>query len=108
MAGHLKKIYRSLTLEEADQELSAFARTWDPQYPTINQSWRRHWPHLVMLFEYPDDIRKVIEVPRTSRSSSVIAQSAPFLSPKIGPVTFPIVPEVINWPWPLHDAANYR
>ena len=60
VAADLKKIYRSLTVDEAEQELAAFAETWDEKYPTISQSWRRHWPNLITLFDYPDDIRKVI------------------------------------------------
>jgi len=27
---------------------------------TISQSWHKHWPNLITIFEYPDDIRKVI------------------------------------------------
>jgi transposase-like protein len=42
VAADLKKIYRSLTVEEAEQELDAFADTWDGKFPTISQSWRRH------------------------------------------------------------------
>jgi putative transposase len=60
VAADLKKIYRSLTVEEAEQELAAFAEVWDEKYPTNSQSWQRHWPNPITLFDYPDDIRKVI------------------------------------------------
>ena len=60
VAADLKKIYRSLTVEEADQELDSFAKNWDEKYPSISQSWQLHWPKLIKLFDYPDDIRKVI------------------------------------------------
>ena len=33
VAADLKKIYRSLTVEEAEQELTAFGEIWDDKYP---------------------------------------------------------------------------
>jgi hypothetical protein len=46
--------------DEAEQELSAFAKSWDAQNPAISPAWYRHWPDLITLFDYPDEIRKVI------------------------------------------------
>lgn len=60
VTADLKRIYQSLTEAEARQELEAFAQAWDNQYPQISKSWRNHWPNLVTLFDYPDEIRKVI------------------------------------------------
>ena len=60
MSADLKRIYQSLTEEEARQELAAFARTWDNKYPQISKSWQAHWPNLITLFDYPDEIRRVI------------------------------------------------
>ncbi len=54
VATDLKKIYRSLTAEEAEQELAAFAEVWDEKYPTISQRWWRHWPNSITLFDYRD------------------------------------------------------
>lgn len=34
----------------------ALAAFWDGQYPTIGQSWRRHSPHLITLFDLYDRI----------------------------------------------------
>jgi len=60
VAADLRKIYRSITVEDAEQELDAFAEKWDDKFPTISQMWRRHWDNLITLFDYPDDIRKAI------------------------------------------------
>ena len=76
VAADLKKIYRSLTVEEAEQELAAFAETWDAKYPTISQSWRRHWPNLITLFDYPDDIRKVIYTTNAIESLNSVIRKA--------------------------------
>lgn len=50
VAADLKKIYQSLTVEEAERELDAFAQREDEKFPTISQSWRKHWPNLITIF----------------------------------------------------------
>ena len=60
VCGDLKRIYTSPTEQQATTELDAFAEKWDDKYPVISQSWRRHWPNIITLFDYPDEIRKVI------------------------------------------------
>jgi transposase-like protein len=76
VAADLKKIYRSLSVEEAEQELVVFATTWDEKYPTISQSWQRHWPNLITLFDYPDDIRKVIYTTNAIESLNSVIRKA--------------------------------
>lgn len=76
VAADLKKIYRSLTVEEAEQELASFAELWDEKYPTISQSWQRHWPNLITLFDYPDDIRKVIYTTNAIESLNSVIRKA--------------------------------
>lgn len=56
----LKQIYTCTTVQEAERELQAFADKWDDKYPVISKSWRSHWPNIITLFDYPDEIRKVI------------------------------------------------
>lgn len=56
----LKKIYQSVTEEEALIELEQFEKRWDDLYPQISRSWRSHWHNLNTLFNYPADIRKAI------------------------------------------------
>ena len=56
----LKQIYTCTTVQEAERELQAFADKWDDKYPVISKSWRTHWPNIITLFDYPDEIRKVI------------------------------------------------
>jgi len=76
VAADLKKIYRSMTVDEAEQELTAFSVTWDEKYPTISQSWQRHWPNLITLFDYPDDIRKVIYTTNAIESLNSVIRKA--------------------------------
>ena len=76
VAADLKKIYSSLTVEEAEQELTAFAEMWDGKYPSISQSWSRHWPNLITLFDYPDDIRKAIYTTNAIESVNSVIRKA--------------------------------
>ena len=76
VATGLKAIYQSITVEEAEQELEAFAQQWDKQYPSISASWRRHWLNLIAFFEYPDAIRKVIYTTNAIESLNSVIRKA--------------------------------
>lgn len=60
VAADLKKIYTSPTVDEAERELVYFGEVWDKKYAAISKTWQTHWPNLITLFDYPDEIRKVI------------------------------------------------
>lgn len=60
VAQDLKPIYKAATLQEAEEQLAAFAKKWDEKYPTIAKSWHDNWQHLTPFFAYPEEIRKVI------------------------------------------------
>ena len=60
IANDLKKIYRAVTVEEAEQNLENFSAKWDSKYPMISKSWRSKWDQIIPFLAYPADIRKVI------------------------------------------------
>jgi putative transposase len=60
VAADLKRIYASATVEEAEQNLTAFEAKWDEAYPPIAKSWRSHWARITPFFDYPPEIRKII------------------------------------------------
>lgn len=60
VAEDLKGIYSCATVDEAEQNLTAFEQKWDHAYPPIGQSWRRNWMRITPFFDYPPEIRKVI------------------------------------------------
>ncbi len=76
VAADLKKIYQSVTVEEADGELESFAKQWDGKYPAIAKSWRKHWPNLITLFDYPDEIRRVIYTTNAIESLNSVIRKA--------------------------------
>lgn len=76
VAKDLKKIYRSITEEEARMELDGFSAKWNKQYPSISKGWYQNWENLITLFDYPDEIRKIIYTTNAIESlNSVIRKS---------------------------------
>ncbi len=60
VASDLKQIYRAVTVEEAEQQLNAFAEKWDVRYPSIAKSWRTNWARVIPMFGMPSDIRRAV------------------------------------------------
>ena len=60
VVADLKKIYTAVTLDEAEENLLAFAERWRGKYPSCVKSWEDNWEVLSTFFEYPLEIRKII------------------------------------------------
>lgn len=60
VAADLKVIYQAPTVNQAETNLSAFAKKWDASHPTIAKSWRNNWERIIPMFSYPPEIRKAI------------------------------------------------
>ncbi len=76
VAVGLKKIYSSPTVEEAERELTNFEATWDNKYAAISKSWRTHWENLITLFDYPDEIRRIIYTTNAIESLNSVIRKA--------------------------------
>jgi transposase-like protein len=76
VTADLKKIYQSVTEDEALLALDAFEARWDEQYPQISRSWRAHWENLNTLFLYPQDIRKAIYTTNAIESLNSVIRKA--------------------------------
>ena len=72
----LKTIYKAPSEQAAEQALSDFAEKWDTQYPNISKQWRRHWPNLITLFDYPPDIRRAIYTTNAIESLNSVIRKA--------------------------------
>jgi len=76
VTADLKRIYQSVTEEEALLALDAFSERWDDKYPQISKSWRSHWDNLNTLFNYPEDIRKAIYTTNAIESLNSVIRKA--------------------------------
>lgn len=76
LTSDLKQIYRSATEEEALAELERFAEKWDEKYPQIAKSWRQNWMNLRTIFDYSEEIRKVIYTTNAIESLNSVIRKA--------------------------------
>ena len=76
VTADLKRIYQSVTEDEALLALDHFAERWDDKYPQISKSWRSHWNNLNTLFNYPEDIRKAIYTTNAIESLNSVIRKA--------------------------------
>ena len=76
VTADLKRIYQSITEDEALIELEQFEARWDDRYPQISRSWRAHWQNLNTLFNNPADIRKAIYTTNAIESLNSVVRKA--------------------------------
>jgi transposase-like protein len=56
----LKKVYRAVNKEVAEDELLNLEEKWSQKYPIVIESWQRNWNELSQYFQYTEPIRKII------------------------------------------------
>lgn len=76
ITADLKRIYQSITEDEALMSLDQFEQRWDGKYPNISRSWRNNWQNVSTLFNYPDDIRKAIYTTNAIESLNSVIRKA--------------------------------
>ena len=76
VTSDLKRIYQSVTEEEALQALDQFADHWDQKYPQISKSWKANWHNLNTIFTYPEEIRKAIYTTNAIESLNSVIRKA--------------------------------
>lgn len=61
LAQALKPIYQADNAEAAEQALNEFETgPWGERFPTVAQSWRRHWAQIIPFFAFAAPVRKMI------------------------------------------------
>ena len=76
ITSDLKRIYQSVTEEDAVISLDQFEQRWDSKYPNISRSWRNNWQNVSTLFNYPEDIRKAIYTTNAIESLNSVIRKA--------------------------------
>jgi transposase-like protein len=76
ITADLKRIYQSITEDEALMSLEQFEQRWDSKYPNISRSWRNNWQNVSTLFNYPEDIRKAIYTTNAIESLNSVIRKA--------------------------------
>jgi len=60
VASSLRKVYTSVSREEAQNALSAFEVTWGEKYEYIVEQWQTNWDELLAFMDFPIGMRKMI------------------------------------------------
>lgn len=60
VAQKLKNIYQSNDLVQAEKALNQLDLQWRSKYPSMVKSWIENWERLSQMFDFPDQIRKLI------------------------------------------------
>ena len=76
VVADLKRIYQAATVAEAERAREALADRWDSRYPSLSQLWLRHWEHIITVFDYPEDIRRVIYTTNAIESLNRVIRKA--------------------------------
>ena len=76
VAAQLRTIYQAATEQQALEALEQFDTDWKDKYPVIAEQWRRHWDHLITMFNYPEDIRRVIYTTNAIESVNSVIRKA--------------------------------
>ena len=76
ITADLKRIYQSVTEDEALMALDQFEQRWDSKYPNISRSWRNNWQNVSTIFHYPEDIRKAIYTTNAIESLNSVIRKA--------------------------------
>lgn len=75
-AHDLKSIYTAVSLAEAENALDKFSDKWDAKYPAISKSWYSNWDNLITIFDYPQEIRKIIYTTNAIESLNSVIRKA--------------------------------
>ena len=55
----LKKVYKAVTKDVAEDELLNLEEKWGSKYPVVIESWQRNWEQLSQYFQYTEPIKKI-------------------------------------------------
>lgn len=56
----LKLVYRAFDQAQGEQYLTAAEQKWANKYPAVFKSWRQNWDRLSTIFQYSEELRRII------------------------------------------------
>lgn len=60
VARQLKCIYNAPNQIGARQAFDQWSKQWGKKYPVVQRSWTNNWDRLMTMYEFPQDIRRII------------------------------------------------
>lgn len=68
----LKRIYQSVTAQEAAAELEALEAEWGQKYRAVIRLWRGNWDNVIPFFQFLPEIRKVVYTTNAIESLNMV------------------------------------
>lgn len=60
VARDLKRVFQAENPRQAKTRIDEFAAGWNSRYPSVSGFWQRHWPTMLGLLAFPDEVRRTI------------------------------------------------
>jgi putative transposase len=60
VVASMKEIYQAIDLKQAERALYQLELHWGTIYPSMVKSWINNWERLSQMFQFPDQIRKMM------------------------------------------------
>jgi transposase-like protein len=109
----LKTVYRAANREQAEANLARLGEVWGKQYAIAVKSWENNWESLATMFDYPEEIRRVIYTTNTVEGyhrqlRKVTKTKSSFPSPEAARKLLYLVTRDITRKWtaPIRDWAK--
>jgi transposase-like protein len=109
----LKTVYHAANREQAEANLTRLGEVWGKQYAIAVKSWENNWEDLATMFDYPEEIRRIIYTTNTVEGyhrqlRKVTKTKSSFPSPEAARKLLYLVTRDITRKWtaPIRDWAK--
>jgi putative transposase len=109
----LKTVYQAVNREQAEANLVRLGEVWGKQYAIAVKSWENNWEDLATMFDYPEEIRRIIYTTNTVEGyhrqlRKVTKTKSSFPSPEAARKLLYLVTRDITRKWtaPIRDWAK--
>jgi transposase-like protein len=109
----LKTVYQAANREQAEANLVRLGEVWGKQYAIVVKSWENNWEDLATMFDYPEEIRRIIYTTNTVEGyhrqlRKVTKTKSAFPSPEAARKLLYLVTRDITRKWtaPIRDWAK--
>jgi putative transposase len=109
----LKTVYQAVNREQAEASLVRLGEVWGKQYAIAVKSWENNWEDLATMFDYPEEIRRIIYTTNTVEGyhrqlRKVTKTKSSFPSPEAARKLLYLITRDITRKWtaPIRDWAK--
>lgn len=76
VAKDLKRVFQAENPRQTKTRIEEFAAAWNSRYPSMSGFWQQHWPTMLVLLAFPDELRRTIVNIEALESLETVIQEA--------------------------------